>query len=77
MSAPVPVSPPVDVERAIRIRKARACLTSAVGAAMIANVEAGIAPRWWRGAPREAFDRWDAFDHLSGVLAFASVATGE
>ncbi len=35
---------------------------------MLANVAGGISPRWWRAAPAGSFARWDAFDHLDGLL---------
>lgn len=72
MSAPAPISPPDDVDLAIRVRCARAAFASAIAAAMLANVAAGVAPRWWRSAPAESFDRWDAVDRLEGLLNYAA-----
>lgn len=72
MSAPAPVSPPADVDLAIRVRAARAAFASAIAAAMLANVAAGVAPRWWTTGPAGSFDRWEAFDHLEGLLNYAA-----
>lgn len=72
MSAPAPVSPPADVDLAIRVRAARAAFASAIAAAFLANVAAGVAPRWWTSAPAESFDRWAACDMLEGLLNYAA-----
>lgn len=72
MSAPAPISPPADVGLAIRVRAARSVFASAIGTAMLANIAAGISPRWWKGAPPGSFDRWDAVDRLEGLLNYAA-----
>lgn len=70
MTAATPV--PADVDLAIRVRCARAAFASAIAAAMLANVAAGVAPRWWRSAPAGSFDRWEAVDRLEGLLNYAA-----
>ncbi len=55
----------------IRVRAARAQFVAAVGAAMVALVAAGIAPRWAHIGLVPAA-RWDAFDHLEGLLGAAT-----
>lgn len=70
MTAPTPV--PAGVDMAIRVRAARAAFASTIAAAMLANVAAGVAPRWWTTAPAGSFDRWDACDRLEGLLNYAA-----